>query len=280
MAEQEPTFSRSFAHPDRRKVVAAVGACLAVIVSAAVAMGASPGPSTTSGAGASAAPGASAKPHAEGSERPDRGVFKFKLKGGGFGPFAFGGPGIGIGLGRGGVEITAIDGSKVSLKTVDGWTRTIEVTSSTQITKGGATIALNDLAVGDTIRFRQKRNDDGTFTVTRIEVVLPSVAGIVTAKTSSTITLRQSDGSSVTVHVNGSTQFRVQGVTGAAKLSDVAVGMGLVANGEKNADGSLNASRVLAGDGRKLRAGGKPGNPHDDSQGAPDASPEGSSNPG
>jgi hypothetical protein len=278
MAEQEPTFSRSFAHPDRRKVVAAVGACLAVIVSTAIAMGASPRPSTTSGAGASAAP--SAKPHAEGSERPDRGVFKFKLKGGGFGPFAFGGPGLGIGLGRGGVEITAIDGSNVSLKTVDGWTRTIEVTSSTQITKGGATIALSDLAVGDTIRFRQKRNDDGTFTVTRIEVVLPSVAGIVTTKTGSTITLRQSDGSSVTVHVNGSTQFRVQGVTGAAKLSDVAIGMGLIANGEKNADGSLNASRVLAGDGRKLRAGGKPGNPHDDSDGQPGASPGASANPG
>jgi hypothetical protein len=280
MAEQEPTFSRSFAHPDRRKVVAAAGACLALVVSAAVAMGASPGPSTTSGAGASAAPGASAKPHAEGSERPDRGVFKFKLKGGGFGPFAFGGPGVGIGRGRGGVEITAIDGSNVSLKTVDGWTRTIEVTSSTPITKGGDTIALSDLAVGDTIRFRQKRNDDGTFTVTRIEVVLPSVAGIVTAKASSTITLRQSDGSSVTVHVNGSTQFRVQGVTGTAKLLDVAVGMGLIANGEKNADGSLNASRVLAGHGRKLRAGGKPGNPHDDSDGQPGASPGASANPG
>ena len=81
MAEPEPTFSHRFAHPDRRKVTAAAGACLAVIVSAAVAMGASPTPST-SGAGASAAPGASAKPHAEGSARPDRGVFRFKLKGG------------------------------------------------------------------------------------------------------------------------------------------------------------------------------------------------------
>jgi len=279
MAEQEPTFSRSFAHPDRRKVVAAAGACLALIVSAAVAMGASPGPSTTPGVGASAAPGASAKPHAEGSERPDRGTFKFKLKGGGFGPFAFGGPGIGMGLGRGGVEITAIDGSNVSLKTVDGWTRTIEVTSSTQITKGGDTIALSDLAVGDTIRFRQKRNADGSFSVIRIDVVLPSVAGTVTAKTGSTITLKQRDGTSVTVHVTGSTKFRVQGVTGTASLSDVAVGMGLIANGEKNADGSLNADRVLAGSAKKLRDGAKPGNPHDNSD-QPEASPEGSETPG
>lgn len=275
MAEPEQTFSHRFAHPDRRKVAAAAGACLAVIVSAAVAMGASPTPSPTSGAGASAAPGASAKPHAEGSARPDRGVFKLKLKGGTV-PFALGGPGLGIGLGRGGVEITAIDGSSVALKTVDGWTRTIQVTSSTQITKGGDTIALSDLAVGDTIRFRQQRNADGSFSVTRIDVVLPTVAGTVTAKTGSTITIKQRNGTSVTVHVDGSTKFRVQGVTGTASLSDVTVGMGLIANGEKNADGSLNADQVLAGSAKKLRDGAKPGNP----QGKPDASPEGSAAPG
>jgi hypothetical protein len=278
MAEPEPTFSQQFAHPDRRKVAAVAGACVAVIITAAVVMGASPTQSPTSGAGASAAPGASAKPHAEGSARPDRGVFKFKLKGGIL-PFAFGGPAFGMGLGRGGVEITAIDGSSVALKTVDGWTRTIEVTSSTQITKGGDTIALTDLAVGDTIRFRQKRNADGSFSVTRIDVVLPSVAGTVTAKTGSTITLKQRDGTSVTVHVTGSTKFRVQGVTGTASLSDVAVGMGLIANGEKNADGSLNADRVLAGSAKKLRDGAKPGNPHDNSD-QPEASPEGSETPG
>ena len=105
------------------------------------------------------------------------------------------------------------------MKTVDGWTRTIEVTSSTQITKGGDTIALGDLAVGDTIRFRQQRNADGSFSVTRIDVVLPTVGGTVTAQDGSTITLKQRDGTSVTVHVDASTKFRVQGVTGAASLS-------------------------------------------------------------
>jgi hypothetical protein len=276
MTEPVPSFSRSIGHPDRVKVVAIAVACVALIVSAAVAMGASPGPSS-SGAGpaGSSAPAASAKPHAEGSEKPGRGLFKFKL-GGGSAPFAFGGRGLG--LGRGGVEITAIDGSNVSLKTVDGWTRTIQVTSSTQITKGGDTITLNDLAVGDTIRFGQKRNADGTFTVTRIDVVLPTVAGTVTAKTGSSITIRQRDGSSATIHVDSSTTFRVQGVTGTARLSDVAVGMGLIADGQKNADGSLNAARVLAGDGKKLRGGhfGQKNTPDEQ----PDASPGASGNPG
>jgi uncharacterized protein DUF5666 len=275
MTEPSPSFEKSIGHADRRRVVAVAVASVALIVTAAVAMAASPGPSTTGAApSASNAPAGSAKPHAEGSAKPDHSGFRFKL-GGGFGPFAFGGPEGAVG--RGGVEITAIDGSNVSLKTVDGWTRTIQVTSSTEITKGGAAITLNDLAVGDMIRFRQKKNNDGSFTVTHVDVVLPTVAGKVTAKTSSTITIQQRDGTSVTVHVGASTKFRVQGANGDASLSDVTVGMGLIADGEKNADGSLNASRVVAGNAGKLHAGkGPEGGPNQDWG----ASPAPSGNPG
>ena len=273
--EPSPSFSQSIGHADRRRVNAVAVACVALVVTATVAMAASPGPSTTGAPpSASNGPAASAKPHAQGSGKPDRGAFKFKL-GAGLAPFALGGPGGG--LGRGGVEITAIDGSNMALKTVDGWTRTIQVTSSTQITKGGATITLNDLAVGDTIRFRQKRNDDGSFTVTRIDVVLPAVAGKVTAKTSSTITIQQRDGTSVTIHVDASTKFRVHGAKSDASLSDVAVGMGLIADSEKNADGSLDAVRVVAGKAGKLGGGhGQKGGPDENSG----ASPVPSANPG
>jgi hypothetical protein len=278
MIEPSPSFSKSIGHSDRRRVVAVAIACVALVVTAAVAMAASPGPSTTgAGPNASNGPAASAKPHPEGSGKPDRGGFKFKV-GGGFGPFGFAGPGAAT-VGLGGVEITAIDGSDVSLKTVDGWTRTIQVTSSTQITKGGATITLNDLAVGDTIRFRQKKNDDGSFSVTHIDVVLPTVAGKVTAKTSSTITIQQRDGTSVTIHVDASTKFRVQGAKGDASLSDVTVGMGLIADGQKNSDGSLKAARVVAGNAGKFGNGNGHGQ-----KGGPDqksgASPGPSDNPG
>ena len=148
------------------------------------------------------------------------------------------------------------------------------MTSDTEITKGGDTIGVDDLAVGNSIRFRQQRNDDGTFTITRIDVVLPHVAGTVTAKTSSTITIEQRDGTSVTVHVDASTTFRVEGANGDADLDDVAVGMKMIASGEENADGSLDASRVVAGTGR-LRDGHRWKN-------APDASPapDASSDPG
>jgi hypothetical protein len=264
MTEPAPSFSRRIDHPDRRKVVAVAIACLAVLVAAAVAMGASPDPSSS--AGASAAPAASDPPTA--SSAPDAsdhqpGSWRLDKDLGGF--RAFGGLG-GIGIGRlGGVEITAIDGSELSLRTVDGWTRTITVESETVVTKGGETIGLDELAVGDSIRFRQQPNDDGTFTIVRIDVVLPHVAGTITAVSGSTITVELRGGTTVTVHVDDSTTFRVERVDGTAGIDDVEVGMRIIASGEQNADGSLAASKVLAGTGRL-----SDGHPW---KGAPDASP-------
>ena len=73
--------------------------------------------------------------------------------------FGFRGGFPGADVGFRDITITAIDGSSLSLKTEDGWTRTITVTDTTTITKGGATITLGDLAVGDSIRFRQEQRE-------------------------------------------------------------------------------------------------------------------------
>jgi len=242
MTDSEPTFSRQLAHPDRRKVVAVVLASLAVLAAAAITMGASPGPSST----ALSAPTASSDPAKDAVPNGGPGAFRDHF--GAFGRFGgVGAPGIGR---LGGVEITGIDGSDLDLETVDGWTRTITVTDGTEITKGGDPIELDDLAVGDSIRFRLERNDDGTFSITRIDVVLPHVAGTVTAVTDTTITVELRGGTTATVHVDDGTVFKVEDVTGTAGIDDVKVGMRIVASGEANADGSLDASRVLAGTGR------------------------------
>ena len=71
----------------------------------------------------------------------------------------------------------AISGSSISLATDDGWTRTITVDSGTTYAKAGADITLGDLAVGDTIGFRQTRESDGSWTIDSIQVILPRVAG-------------------------------------------------------------------------------------------------------
>jgi hypothetical protein len=144
------------------------------------------------------------------------------------------------------ITIKAINGSSLSLESADGWTRTITVTSSTAITKGDKAITAGDLKVGDNVRLRQTENADGTFTVTAVHVVLPRVAGTVTAKSGSSLTLLQADGTNVTVNVSSSTTYQVRGVTNAG-LDDVTVGMMVVAAGSQRSDGSLDAQVVAAG---------------------------------
>jgi hypothetical protein len=180
----------------------------------------------------------------------------------GGGPGGPGGPGFRGGFGHGGITITAISGNSISLKTEDGWTRTITVDSGTTYSKSGDTIALGDLKVGDQVGFRQTKEDDGTFTIDQIAVILPHVGGEVTAINGNTISLKLRDDSTTTVKVDGNTEFQVNGDNAA--LADVKVGMVLVAEGTENSDGSINASDVRAGDmrdgfgGRGFRGFGGP----------------------
>jgi uncharacterized protein DUF5666 len=211
-------------------------------------------PSTAANPNATAAPAASSAPgnvkDGNNGGRPGpRGPFGFfgPAAGGYGGPFGFGGPGGGVGgIGFGDITITAIDGSNLSLKTVDGWTRTIAATSSTTITKAGKTIGVGDLAVGDHIRFAQQRDANGTYTVTRIVVVLPTVVGQVSAVNGDTITVTQRGGTSATIHVDSSTTYQVNGAAGS--LKDVKVGSIVIAEGTQRSDGSLDAATVRTGD--------------------------------
>jgi hypothetical protein len=174
--------------------------------------------------------------------------------------FEMGGRG---GIGFGAISITSIDGSSISLETPDGWTRTITVDNGTTYTRGGDTILLSDLKVGDEIRFRQTLESDARYSIDAIAVIPPHLAGVVTAVSDSTITLRLGDGSSGTVKVDGSTTYAI-GSDDSAALSDVEVGMVLVAQGTENADGSLIASAIHAGNfggflGHRLGGGGRDG---------------------
>lgn len=225
------------------------------------------------------------------------------------------------------IRITAIRGSNVTLATDDGWTRTIAVTDSVEITKGGEAIELSGLAVGDQVRLRQIRGDDGSYTVEAIAVVVPSVRGTVsevsasgfkvttrdgsvwtiavngtttyrfgpgagtlvdvtngtvarvqgastgdnaltaltvrvaadraigkvTSKTAESITIQTLRGSTLTIHVDDDTAYRVKGADGDTDtLADVTVGMGIGVSGRKQADGSINADAVVAGNGRGI----------------------------
>ena len=269
MTEPETIFTERLPRRNARTVAALVGAGLALVVGAAVAMGATPSASPAA-SGSTASPAASTDPATPNDEPKDGRLGPF----GGFGQLdvlgRFDGPGHVVGFG--GASIAAIDGSNVRLETEDGWTRTIAITDDTTLSRGEEAIELADLEVGDQVALRQTRNDDGSFTVTRLRVLLPAIGGSVSAVTDDAITVTGRDGSTQTIHVDGDTTYEVAGDDDAT-LDDVEVGMRIVAVGEERADGSLDASAVHAG-AMKIRGdrwdGAKPGDP------APTASPNGS----
>jgi len=152
-----------------------------------------------------------------------------------------GGRGMRDGIGRGSISITAISGSKLALQTDDGWTRTIDSTGAT-ITKDGATVAVSALEVGDRIRFTETRNDDGTYTITAIVVVQPSVAGTVASVSGSTVTVTERDGETSKVLLTSSTTYELAGK--AATKDAVVAGVRIVARGTLATDGTLTATSV------------------------------------
>jgi hypothetical protein len=230
------------------------------------------------------------------------------------------------------------------------------VTDDVTLMKGGQDIAPADLSVGDEVRLRQQRNDDGTWTVTALRVVVPGirgtvsdlsstgfkvttrggavwtvtvdgstefrfgtadgsladvtngstvvvlgesagdnalkaltvrvaadkVVGTVSAKTADTIVVETRGGTSVTLHVDRETTYRVAGVEDAT-LDDVAVGMRIGASGRARSDGSLDADAVVAGTGKRGGLDGRPfpgwggdrgrGGDHDQGPASGEASP-------
>jgi uncharacterized protein DUF5666 len=142
-------------------------------------------------------------------------------------------------LGRG-ITITAISGSNVSLATENGWTRTIDASGAT-ITKNGAAAQLSDLKVGDSVGLRERRNDDGTWTVTQIIVVPARVAGVVGDVSDSSFTVRLSDGSTTTIAITSSTTYTL-GREAATKAA-LASGLQVVVEGDESG-GTFTATEV------------------------------------
>jgi hypothetical protein len=153
-----------------------------------------------------------------------------------------GGRGLAGGRGHGTITITGIDGTTLSLETENGWTRTIDAADAT-VTEGGETVELSTLAVGDQIVFRETRNDDGTFAVTAIAVVQPTVAGTVASVSGSAVTITTRDGTTQKITLTDATTYAL-GRTDATKAAVVA-GVRIVARGSLGTDGTLTAETVV-----------------------------------
>ena len=149
-----------------------------------------------------------------------------------------------VGLGRNAVTVTTNDGTSLGLATPDGWTRTID-TTNVVLTKDGATIAIADIAAGDRVSIAQTQNADGSYTVTGIAVLPALVSGTVATVGTDSFTVTLADGTTQTVNVTAATTWRVRGST-TPGIASLTVGGAVAATGTLAADGSLDATMVVA----------------------------------
>jgi Domain of unknown function (DUF5666) len=120
---------------------------------------------------------------------------------------------------------------------------TINTTSSTQYLRLGKTVNRSTIVVGTKIAVQGTKNSDGTITATRVEIVLPSYHGTVTAVSGSDITIKDNkDSTTHVIHTNANTSFTRAGAS--SSLSAVTVGEEIGASGTLNGDNSLNAEAV------------------------------------
>ena len=158
----------------------------------------------------------------------------------------FAGPGRGdqVGLGRAAVTVASNAGTSLGLQTADGWTRTID-TTNVVLTKDGTTITSADIGVGDRVSIAQTRNADGTYTVTGIAVLPDMVSGTVATVGTGSFSVTLADGTTQTVNVTATTTWRIRS-SATPGITDLAVGQAVGAVGSLAADGSLDATMVVA----------------------------------
>lgn len=189
---------------------------------------------------------------------------------GGFG--GPGGPGGHGGFGRGGGgdgTVTAINGSTLTLRTENG-TETVKTTSTTKYAKERQSTTFSQIKVGDVVRIAALRPTTaaavpgtGTVTATEIDVVLPTLAGRVTAVAAGKYTVVGRSGELLTISVSSSTRY-YDGTT-KSTASAVKVGSRIFAEGAQDTLTHLNADTVtvlpklVAGAGKHGPGGWGPG---------------------
>lgn len=157
-----------------------------------------------------------------------------------------------FGMRRGGFgntgTITAINGSTLTLRTMEG-TETVNTSGSTQYTRERQTIALGDLKVGDMVAVvpdassaKSATPGTGTVTASRIVVIEPMLAGRVVSIDGDTVNLVGRGGRELTVTLGDSTKYFNGQAT--ADRSAVTVGSHIVAAGSQDSLTHLTADVV------------------------------------
>ncbi len=144
------------------------------------------------------------------------------------------------------LRVTAVNGNTINAITRGGQPVTITVGTTTTYKEAGVTTAsLSNVQPGESILARGKRTATRTIQATVVRILLARDAGVVTAVNGSgpSLTVTGANGTSHTVNIAATTAITRAGVTATA--ADITPNTVIVAVGTPNADGSLNATRVV-----------------------------------
>jgi Domain of unknown function (DUF5666) len=144
--------------------------------------------------------------------------------------------------------VTAVGADTLTVKLRDGSSRTIHLTGATTYKLGRADGKKSDVKVGSVVVAAGSEGPGSDFTATavRVQVRLDRVDGEVTAVSKDSITVKKRDGTTATINVGADTKLAIRGDT-TPSLSEVKVGMRVLAVGTLGTDGKLDADTVFAG---------------------------------
>jgi hypothetical protein len=127
--------------------------------------------------------------------------------------------------------VAAVSGTSLTIDSEDG-PFTANLSSSTAVSLGHATLAVSDLSPGQTVDARYASQNQ-TVVVTRIRIQPQSLRGTVTQVSSPTsFTVTTPEGTPVNVTLAPSAQMNVSGVTGSVTVSEQITAMGLDQSGD------------------------------------------------
>jgi len=142
------------------------------------------------------------------------------------------------------LRVTAVNGDTINAITRGGQPVTITVGTTTTYKEVGVTsAALSNVQPGESILVRGKRTATRTIQATVVRILLARDAGVVTAVNGQSLTVTGLNGTSHTVTLGATTAISASGAT--APQSAITPNTAIVAVGTPNADGSLNATRVV-----------------------------------
>jgi len=146
--------------------------------------------------------------------------------------------------------VTNVTGSSITLTSRDALPHTIAIPSSARIEQAGQSATVQAIAVGSVLAVQGTTGTDGSFTVLRVVIRLPRVAGMITAVNGASFTLRTVKGATYTIVTSPTTTYVLHQRGVAAKPSTtapaIAVGERTLVVGTLNSGStSLAAVRVV-----------------------------------